>query len=417
MHDVFISYSHKDAAIADAVCHRFEQAGIRCWYAPRNIQPGQEWAESIVKAIEQTKILVLIFTGLSDSSVQVRREVYTAIGEEKIIIPFKCSDIQPSEKLCKYLSGSHWIDALDGDMSASIDSLLEYSKSLLGITNAEDGALSENIVAPDVKKYSINPKIIIFATAGAVVALIAVVIIVVAINFSKTHSGIDVAADTTNQVSVLINNDTNSEGSSKESSESNTGGINDNYIYSSFKDGTLNLERYIGQETEEVVVPSEIDGVPVSWVGKSCFEGQTILKKVVISEGISALGEAAFKDCNSLQEISIPSTLDWLGDWALARTDISSIVLPERFDNLGNHAFDSCNSLKTVVCPESLTSFPVGSFQDCTSLEKVTIPSSKAKFYSAFDSGSGVTLIGVKGSETEKYALENNLKFEEYKTN
>ena len=40
-YDVFISYSHKDKAAADAVCASLEADGVRCWYAPRDIAPGQ----------------------------------------------------------------------------------------------------------------------------------------------------------------------------------------------------------------------------------------------------------------------------------------------------------------------------------------------------------------------------------------
>lgn len=43
-HDVFISYSSKDKKVADAIVADMEQHNIRCWYAPRDIRPGDEWA-------------------------------------------------------------------------------------------------------------------------------------------------------------------------------------------------------------------------------------------------------------------------------------------------------------------------------------------------------------------------------------
>ncbi|MDB5446864.1 MAG: hypothetical protein JWQ97_2181 [Phenylobacterium sp.] len=39
-HDVFISYSSRDKPTADALCHTLDAAGVRCWMAPRDIQPG-----------------------------------------------------------------------------------------------------------------------------------------------------------------------------------------------------------------------------------------------------------------------------------------------------------------------------------------------------------------------------------------
>lgn len=41
-HDVFISYSHEDKAIADAICHKLESVRIWCWIAPRDILPDQK---------------------------------------------------------------------------------------------------------------------------------------------------------------------------------------------------------------------------------------------------------------------------------------------------------------------------------------------------------------------------------------
>ncbi len=49
--DVFISHSRHDKAVADAACAALENAGIRCWIAPRNILPGGDWGASIVDAI------------------------------------------------------------------------------------------------------------------------------------------------------------------------------------------------------------------------------------------------------------------------------------------------------------------------------------------------------------------------------
>ena len=51
MHDVFISYSSKDDNVAKAVCHRLEENDIRCWIDPRDIKPGEIWADAINHAI------------------------------------------------------------------------------------------------------------------------------------------------------------------------------------------------------------------------------------------------------------------------------------------------------------------------------------------------------------------------------
>ena len=51
-HDVFISYTIADKVVAEAVYHRLEEAGIRCWIAPRELGFG-DWGAAIVDAISE----------------------------------------------------------------------------------------------------------------------------------------------------------------------------------------------------------------------------------------------------------------------------------------------------------------------------------------------------------------------------
>jgi hypothetical protein len=55
-HDVFISYSNQDKAVADAVCAMLEASKIRCWIAPRDVPPGQPWPAAIIRARRRKKI-------------------------------------------------------------------------------------------------------------------------------------------------------------------------------------------------------------------------------------------------------------------------------------------------------------------------------------------------------------------------
>ena len=57
-HDVFISYSSRDKAVADAVCATLEGRKIRCWIAPRDIPPGQAWPSALTKAVSESKVFV-----------------------------------------------------------------------------------------------------------------------------------------------------------------------------------------------------------------------------------------------------------------------------------------------------------------------------------------------------------------------
>lgn len=133
-HDVFISYSHKDKNVADAICARLEGDGIRCWYAPRDIAPGSDWAASIIDAIAAAKVMVLVFTDFSNASSQVLREVGNAVSNGLTIIPFKLTETLPSGSMQYYLGVVHWLDALNEPLDKSIDDLSVLTQALLSGT-------------------------------------------------------------------------------------------------------------------------------------------------------------------------------------------------------------------------------------------------------------------------------------------
>src|ERR1035441_5647822 len=62
-HEVFISYSNKDKNVADAICATLEALPLRCWIAPRDVTAGHSWGSSIIEAIEEAKVMVLVYSG------------------------------------------------------------------------------------------------------------------------------------------------------------------------------------------------------------------------------------------------------------------------------------------------------------------------------------------------------------------
>jgi TIR domain len=88
-HDVFVSHSVKDKAVADAIVARLEADSVTCWIAPRDVVPGADWGESIVDAIESSRIMILIFSRNADASPQIKREVERAVNKSVYIIPFR----------------------------------------------------------------------------------------------------------------------------------------------------------------------------------------------------------------------------------------------------------------------------------------------------------------------------------------
>ncbi len=142
-HDVFISYQQADKAVADAVCHRMEAAGVRCWIAPRDITHGKTWDDAVVDALTAAKVLVLIFSAAANASRNVVNEVKTALDAGATVMPFRIEDIRPTGGLGLHLGRVHWLDALTPPLDASIDQLIESVKRNLPAAREAEGAEEE----------------------------------------------------------------------------------------------------------------------------------------------------------------------------------------------------------------------------------------------------------------------------------
>ena len=172
-HDVFISYSHHDKPTADAVCAKLEDDGIRCWYAPRDIQPGADWAGSIVHAIEASRIMVLIYTDQSNLSRQVLNEISVAVNRGVIVIPFRLTDATPSKGLQYYFTSIHWLDAVDRPLEKSIDELRQMIRRFLSGTPEEP----EPAIPADTKAKPKRNRWIIAAALALALAVAAVFLV------------------------------------------------------------------------------------------------------------------------------------------------------------------------------------------------------------------------------------------------
>ena len=141
---VFISHSAKDKHAADAACAILERRGIRCWIAPRDILPSENWGAAIIEAIEGCKLMVLVVSGNANSSRQIEREVERAINLGRPVIPFRIEDIKPTKALEYFISASHWLDAFTPPVEQHLDRLADVVRSILDKSGgAEDTASGE----------------------------------------------------------------------------------------------------------------------------------------------------------------------------------------------------------------------------------------------------------------------------------
>jgi hypothetical protein len=136
-HDVFLSYSYQDKTSADAVCHSLESKGIRCWIAPRDVVPGADWQQSILDAITGSKAVVLLFTGHTNQSENVKKEVSAAFDTSAIVIPFFIEDVKPLGSLKYQLLGVHWLDAYAPPLE---DHITRLAKTIQNLPSKDGGA-------------------------------------------------------------------------------------------------------------------------------------------------------------------------------------------------------------------------------------------------------------------------------------
>jgi TIR domain len=107
---LFVSHVAEDRDAAMEIVDELERRGVKCWIAPRNVTPGSRFDDDIADAIDASRAMLLIFSGLCNESEYIHREVTVAGESQKIIIPFRIEDVQPRRGLRVRLSDLHWID-------------------------------------------------------------------------------------------------------------------------------------------------------------------------------------------------------------------------------------------------------------------------------------------------------------------
>src|SRR5258708_1138137 len=128
---VFISHSSIDRETADAICAHLESAGIQCWIAPRDIEPGATWTKGIMQGLDACRVLILVFSEHANDSDHVQREVAKAFSSGLAVLPFRIKDVLPNQSLSYFLDTIHWLDATVPPLQKHLGTLSELVKKLL----------------------------------------------------------------------------------------------------------------------------------------------------------------------------------------------------------------------------------------------------------------------------------------------
>ena len=205
-------------------------------------------------------------------------------------------------------------------------------------------------------------------------------------------------------------------------------------IYTVNADGTLEIDKYVGNDTI-FEIPAEIGGKKVTSIGYKAFENRTSLTSVTIPDSVTDIGFQAFHNCTSLKSVTIPASVTTIDNYAFGYfydanketkidgftinytkntaghlyaaqngfTDEACLInelqddgtviitkyagndtvfeIPSEIDGkkvtgIGNRAFQNSTSLTNATIPDGVTHIDECAFQGCSSLTDIALPDS-----------------------------------------
>ncbi len=164
------------------------------------------------------------------------------------------------------------------------------------------------------------------------------------------------------------------------------------YTYSISYDFMAVITGYTGEDNK-LVLPSELGGYPVGYIGDYAFENRTTLLEVTLPATLKRIGTGAFSGCTSLWDVVIPQGVTEICDSAFyGCTGMTGTELPDSVTSIGGFAYYGCSHLKKAIIPESVTSIGARAFHECAET---------------------FAIHGYAGSEAQTYAQANGHKFVE----
>ncbi len=119
--EVFISYRRADRAWAEFLHARLKAEGVEAWYDAL-VGPGEDWRIATARALQASRIFVLLFSAHAAKSTDIAKELAAAVHEKKLIVPVRLEEIAPDGAFLYELASRNWINAYD-DTEAKLEAL------------------------------------------------------------------------------------------------------------------------------------------------------------------------------------------------------------------------------------------------------------------------------------------------------
>jgi len=140
---------------------------------------------------------------------------------------------------------------------------------------------------------------------------------------------------------------------------------------------------------EEVVLPSNIKSIPISFLSGSLIEKLDIpsgvlvieehafygckeLKSISIPDTVKVIEAGAFTECEKLLDVKFSSGLKYIYDLAFAKTAIKEVKLSDGLLGINMYAFSECDELTSVTLPKSLEKIERFVFYGCEKLFEIS---------------------------------------------
>ena len=109
----------------------------------------------------------------------------------------------------------------------------------------------------------------------------------------------------------------------------------------------------------------------------------TINGDYVIKDGTKTIANAAFSDRESLENITIPNSVVFIGQYGFYKcSSLKNVTIPDSVLSIDYRAFGSCASLENVVIGAGVTYIEEGAFRSCKSLKNIEVSKDNASFTS-----------------------------------
>lgn len=181
---------------------------------------------------------------------------------------------------------------------------------------------------------------------------------------SAFSAQLTVGAEDNSVSNITVNNINNKEAVTK-----------DGVIYHLFYDYAaayrLTDEYGSAEEPFDIVIPDEINGLPVTEISPEAFSS-TELQSVKFGKNIRTIGDYAFYNCKALIETEFPDTLENIGNCAFKSCrGLKKISFENKLVSIGRKAFQECKVLEALEFPDSLKKISDNAFEGCMELKEV----------------------------------------------